>query len=36
VWASARRATQPAAVAKATRWPAWQARMLSPIARMLL
>ena len=27
LWASARRSTHSAAVANATRWPAWQARM---------
>ena len=27
VWASPRRSTHSAAVANATRWPAWQARM---------
>src|SRR5262249_27698759 len=32
-WASARRATHSAAVAKATRCPAWQARMARPVAR---
>ena len=35
-WASARRATHSAAVAKSTRWPAWQARIDSPMARWVL
>ena len=35
-WASARRATHSAAVANATRWPAWQARMDRPMARWVL
>jgi hypothetical protein len=36
VGVSSRRSTHSAAVAKATRWPAWQARMPSPMARCVL
>jgi hypothetical protein len=35
-WASARRVTHSAAVAKATRCPAWHARMARPVARWVL
>ena len=36
MWASPRRSTHSAAVANATRWPAWQARIEIPIARWVL